>query len=81
MASSTRASARIATLSGPFVAARSDLTRSLLVVSTIDGMLLLGANVMLAQEIQSVFTPDALSAGVILLPYLVGTVAMCLPAA
>lgn len=44
-------------------------------------MLLLGANVMLAQEIQSVFTPDALSAGVVLLPYLAGTTVMCLPAA
>lgn len=44
------------------------------------GMLLLGANVFFANEIQAIFEPDALKAAVYLLPYLLTSCFLCIPA-
>ncbi|KAI1613941.1 major facilitator superfamily permease [Exophiala viscosa] len=52
----------------------------LLFVCTIDGMLLLGVNVLYAQEIASLFTTDAVRIAVILSPYLITSLFGCLPA-
>lgn len=52
----------------------------LLVVCTIDGMLLLGVNVQLSQEIFDLFTQDAVQVAVILCPFLVTSTFGCIPA-
>ncbi|KAI0125519.1 hypothetical protein BJ170DRAFT_435436 [Xylariales sp. AK1849] len=52
----------------------------LLVVCTIDGMLLLGVNVLFSQEIFDLFTQDALEVAVILCPFLVTSTFGCIPA-
>lgn len=52
----------------------------LLFVCTIDGMLLLGVNVLYAQEIATLFTTDAVRIAVILSPYLITSLFGCLPA-
>lgn len=52
----------------------------LLFVCTIDGMLLLGVNVLYSQEIATLFTTDAVRIAVILSPYLITSLFGCLPA-
>lgn len=52
----------------------------LLFVCLIDGMLLLGVNVLYAQEIGDMFSTDAVRIAVILCPYLVTSCFGCLPA-
>lgn len=52
----------------------------LLFVCGIDGMLLLGVNVLYAQEIAALFTQDAVRIAVILCPYLITSTFGCLPA-
>ena len=52
----------------------------LLFVCTIDGMLLLGVNVLYAQEIADLFTTDAVRIAVILCPYLITSTLGCIPA-
>lgn len=52
----------------------------LLFVCTIDGMLLLGVNVLYSQEIASLFTTDGIRIAVILSPYLITSLFGCLPA-
>lgn len=52
----------------------------LLFVYLIDGMLLLGVNVLYAQEIGDVFSTDAVRIAVILCPNLVTSCFGCLPA-
>lgn len=52
----------------------------LLIVCTIDGMLLLGVNVLFSQEIFSLFTQDSLEVAVILCPFLVTSTFGCIPA-
>jgi MFS family permease len=52
----------------------------LLFVCLIDGMLLLGVNVLYAQEIGDMFSDDAVRIAVILCPYLVTSCFGCLPA-
>lgn len=52
----------------------------LLVVCTIDGMLLLGVNVLFSQEIFDLFTQDALEVAVVLCPFLVTSTFGCIPA-
>ena len=49
-------------------------------VCLVDGMLLLGVNVLYSQEIPDLFNADALRIGVILSPYLVTSTFGCLPA-
>ncbi|KAF5602905.1 drug facilitator PEP5 [Fusarium subglutinans] len=53
----------------------------LLFVCVVDGMLLLGVNVLFAQQIASMFTTDAVKIGTILTPYLATSAFGCLPAA
>jgi len=58
------------------------LTRNfpiLLVVCTIDGMLLLGVNVLFSQEIFDLFTQDAVQVAVILCPFLITSTFGCIP--
>ncbi|KAJ5371380.1 MFS general substrate transporter [Penicillium cataractarum] len=52
----------------------------LLFVCTIDGILLLGVNVALSQEIFDLFTQDAVSIAVMLTPYLALSTFGCIPA-
>ncbi|KAJ5453604.1 MFS general substrate transporter [Penicillium daleae] len=52
----------------------------LLFVCTIDGILLLGVNVALSQEIFDLFTEDAVSIAVMLTPYLALSTFGCIPA-
>ena len=52
----------------------------LLFVCTIDGMLLLGVNVLYSQEIATLFTTDGIRIAVILSPYLITSLFGCLPA-
>ncbi|KAI1842923.1 hypothetical protein JX266_010941 [Neoarthrinium moseri] len=52
----------------------------LLLVCTIDGILLLGVNVLYSQEIFDLFTQDAVTVAVILSPYLVPSTFGCVPA-
>ncbi|KAM0815749.1 putative Major facilitator superfamily (MFS) profile domain-containing protein [Seiridium cardinale] len=52
----------------------------LLVVCTIDGMLLLGVNVLFSQEIFDLFTQDAVEVAIILSPFLVISTFGCIPA-
>lgn len=52
----------------------------LLFVCAIDGMLLLGVNVVLSQQIAIVFTQDPLKVAVDLMPYLVTSTFGCFPA-
>ncbi|KAF7924380.1 uncharacterized protein EAE98_007431 [Botrytis deweyae] len=52
----------------------------LLFVCTIDGMLLLGVNVLYSQEIYDLFTADAVRIAVILSPFLVTSAFGCIPA-
>lgn len=52
----------------------------LLVVCTIDGMLLLGVNVLFSQEIFDLFTQDAVEVAVMLCPFLVTSTFGCIPA-
>lgn len=52
----------------------------LLFVCAIDGMLLLGVNVLFAQQIAIVFTQDAVQVAADLMPYLVTSAFGCLPA-
>lgn len=52
----------------------------LLFVCTIDGMLLLGVNVLFSQQIAIVFTQDTLKVATDLMPYLVTSAFGCLPA-
>lgn len=52
----------------------------LLFVCTIDGMLLLGVNVLYAQEIFDLFSQDSVRIAVILSPYLITSTFGCLPA-
>ncbi|KAA8564534.1 hypothetical protein EYC84_011457 [Monilinia fructicola] len=52
----------------------------LLFVCTIDGMLLLGVNVLYAQEIYDLFSTNAVRIAVILSPYLITSTFGCLPA-
>jgi len=52
----------------------------LLFVCAIDGMLLLGVNVIYAQEIADLFTTDSIRIAVILCPYLITSSLGCLPA-
>lgn len=49
-------------------------------VCLVDGMLLLGINVLYAQEIADLFSSDALRISVILTPYLITSTVGCLPA-
>ncbi|KAI5194254.1 hypothetical protein E4T38_09625 [Aureobasidium subglaciale] len=49
-------------------------------VCLVDGMLLLGINVLYAQEIADLFSKDALRIAVILTPYLITSTVGCLPA-
>lgn len=51
----------------------------LLFVCTIDGMLLLGVNVLYSQEIFDLFSVDAVRIAVILSPYLITSTFFCLP--
>ncbi|KAF7534168.1 hypothetical protein G7054_g6486 [Neopestalotiopsis clavispora] len=51
----------------------------LLVVCTIDGMLLLGVNVLFSQEIFDLFTQDAVQIAVILSPFLITSTFGCIP--
>lgn len=52
----------------------------LLFVCTIDGMLLLGVNVLYSQEIFDLFSKDAVRIAVILSPYLITSTFGCIPA-
>ena len=52
----------------------------LLIVCTIDGMLLLGVNVLYSQEVAALFTTDAVKIAVDLSPYLITSLFGCLPA-
>lgn len=52
----------------------------LLFVCTIDGMLLLGVNVLFSQQIAIVFTQDTVKIATYLMPYLVTSAFGCLPA-
>jgi hypothetical protein len=52
----------------------------LCLVCLVDGMLLLGVNVLYAQEIATLFSSDALRIAVILSPYLITSTLGCLPA-
>ncbi|KAM0130084.1 hypothetical protein ACHAP3_007555 [Botrytis cinerea] len=52
----------------------------LLFVCTIDGMLLLGVNVLYSQEIFDLFTADAVRIAVILSPFLITSAFGCIPA-
>ncbi|KAJ5934185.1 hypothetical protein N7466_003732 [Penicillium verhagenii] len=52
----------------------------LLFVCTVDGMLLLGVNVLYAQQIAAMFTTDAVKIATILIPYLATSAFGCLPA-
>ncbi|ESZ93759.1 major facilitator superfamily permease [Sclerotinia borealis F-4128] len=52
----------------------------LLFVCTVDGMLLLGVNVLYSQEIYDLFSNDAVRIAVILSPYLITSTFGCLPA-
>lgn len=52
----------------------------LLFVCTIDGMLLLGVNVLYSQEIYDLFSQDAVRIAVILSPYLITSTFGCIPA-
>ncbi|GAM43429.1 hypothetical protein TCE0_050r18235 [Talaromyces pinophilus] len=52
----------------------------LLFVCTVDGMLLLGVNVLYAQQIADMFTTDAVKIATILTPYLTTSAFGCLPA-
>ncbi|KAI9651026.1 hypothetical protein NHQ30_001063 [Ciborinia camelliae] len=52
----------------------------LLFVCTIDGMLLLGVNVLYAQEIYDLFSNNAIRIAVILSPYLITSTFGCIPA-
>lgn len=52
----------------------------LLAVCTIDGMLLLGVNVLLSQQIAIVYTQDTVKVATDLMPYLVTSAFGCLPA-
>ncbi|KUL90297.1 hypothetical protein ZTR_01916 [Talaromyces verruculosus] len=52
----------------------------LLFVCTVDGMLLLGVNVLYAQQIADMFTTDAIKIATILTPYLTTSAFGCLPA-
>lgn len=49
-------------------------------VCMVDGMLLLGINVLYSQEIADLFSNDAIRIAVILIPYLITSTAGCLPA-
>jgi MFS family permease len=53
----------------------------LLFVCMVDGMLLLGVNVLYSQEIADLFTTDAVNIALILSPYLITSTFGCLPAA
>lgn len=52
----------------------------LLFVCTVDGMLLLGVNVLYAQQIADLFSTDAVKIATILIPYLTTSAFGCLPA-
>lgn len=52
----------------------------LLIVCIIDGMLLLGVNVLFSQEIYDLFTQNALQITVILSPFLITSTFGCIPA-
>lgn len=52
----------------------------LLFVCMVDGMLLLGVNVLYSQEIADLFTTDAVNIALILSPYLITSTFGCLPA-